>query len=123
MSHEELRDSMLARFRDEMSKKGEDIRTDIHSNTFSIFDTIALFMKHEDERMSLLTATGEDLDRITSIICPRQPVPLRDGEEAPPYSPLTVSPPDGSRWETDQELRERLILNMTPVTGSDEVPR
>lgn len=68
---------------------------------------------------TLLTATGEDLDKIAENICPRRPVPLAPGEDPPPAVDGHALP-SGTRWESDQEYRERVMANMMPPRiGSD----
>jgi hypothetical protein len=40
----------------------------------------------------------------------RQMIPLEPGEPQPSYA--VVDPPAGYRWETDEELRERIKLEL-----------
>lgn len=42
----------------------------------------------------------------------RKMIQLLPGEESPAYSPLTLAPAEGFRWETDAELRARLTADL-----------
>jgi hypothetical protein len=50
-------------------------------------------------------STLDDLVKIWGL--KRKAIPLKSGEECPRYSLFTDDPPEGFRWETDEELRQR----------------
>lgn len=72
----------------------------------------------EDSRVGLLTSSGVDLDSIAADapnFGVRAFVPLKVGEEAPDWGAIGIRPPEGMRYETDAEFRERLLKFEVPV--------
>jgi len=43
----------------------------------------------------------------------RMAIELEPGEAAPEISVYALQPPDGYRWETDDEFRQRILEHMT----------